>query len=512
MIYLYCFHDKYIYYKTYIDLLIIKYNFINLIIINNLDDISSNINSNINSNIKYLNNILLGTITKNLLDKLNKLDVPFYIYNTKKIHKYEDYSYIKNNNIQIIVYNYNDKIWLSRYSNNILYLPILYLHIQINNNIISKCDFLINCTNKDYNEIIMNELNKKNYGFAHVSELNNYNYKILININNTNNLCDEILLNHCVYNNILIINDKKNIINNNFLNEYIFNIEFELIIYFCEYLLNNYDIILKNRYKNLKQNEILIEKMSNTIFDTINHKNKLGFIILRHVNSELTNEYWIESYKSIRKYYNNKIIIIDDNSNTTYLTTIDLENCEIINTEFKQRGEILPYYYFYKFHFFEKAIIIHDSVFINKYINFDKYENFNFLWHFTHDWDEDEKEIELLKHLNNNHLINFYHKKKKWHGCYGVQCVIDYSFIKILQDKYNIFNLLQYIDCREKRMNFERIFGLLCIYEKNCNETPSIFGIIHHYIHWGYTYNNYLLDKEAHKLNNLDIIKVWSGR
>ena len=61
-------------------------------------------------------------------------------------------------------------------------------------------------------------------------------------------------------------------------------------------------------------------------------------------------------------------------------------------------------------------------------------------------------------------------------------------------------------------MNFERIFGLLCMYEKESNEDSSIYGIIHHYIHWGYLYENYLMDKETDKLKSLDLIKVWSGR
>ena len=42
----------------------------------------------------------------------------------------------------------------------------------------------------------------------------------------------------------------------------------------------------------------------------------LGFIILRHVNSELTNKYWVNCYNCIRRHYpENKILIIDDNSN-----------------------------------------------------------------------------------------------------------------------------------------------------------------------------------------------------
>ena len=42
----------------------------------------------------------------------------------------------------------------------------------------------------------------------------------------------------------------------------------------------------------------------------------IGFIILRHVNNEVTNQYWLHCYECIRKYYpENKIMIIDDNSN-----------------------------------------------------------------------------------------------------------------------------------------------------------------------------------------------------
>jgi hypothetical protein len=37
------------------------------------------------------------------------------------------------------------------------------------------------------------------------------------------------------------------------------------------------------------------------------------FVILRHVSNSQQN-YWIRCYESIRKFYENKIIIIDDNS------------------------------------------------------------------------------------------------------------------------------------------------------------------------------------------------------
>jgi hypothetical protein len=61
---------------------------------------------------------------------------------------------------------------------------------------------------------------------------------------------------------------------------------------------------------------------------------KLGFIFTRHVNSERTNSYWIECYKSIRKIYpHNFIIIIDDNSNYDYISfpaDLEIYNCDII--------------------------------------------------------------------------------------------------------------------------------------------------------------------------------------
>ena len=65
-----------------------------------------------------------------------------------------------------------------------------------------------------------------------------------------------------------------------------------------------------------------------------------GFIIIRHVNSLITNEYWLNSIKCIRKFYNEeyKIIVIDDNSDPTYLTSHnddEIKNVEIIVSDFK---------------------------------------------------------------------------------------------------------------------------------------------------------------------------------
>ena len=52
----------------------------------------------------------------------------------------------------------------------------------------------------------------------------------------------------------------------------------------------------------------------------------LGFIIIRHVNSKISDYYWKECYTCIRKFYDNPIVIIDDSSNKEFFVTSMLEN------------------------------------------------------------------------------------------------------------------------------------------------------------------------------------------
>lgn len=235
----------------------------------------------------------------------------------------------------------------------------------------------------------------------------------------------------------------------------------------------------------------------------------IGFIILRHVNNALTNNYWIECYRSIRKLYDYPIVIIDDNSNYTFITNIELINCIVVDSEYKKSGEILPYYYLYKNHYFDKAIIVHDSTFINQYIEFKDIKTVKFLWHFEHKWNKPIIELYLLSKLNNKLLLDLYLKKNEWCGCFGGMSCIDYNFLKTIQEKYDLFRLIPIINNRKMRMAFERIFGLVCC---SFEQHMSYFGLIYKYIKWGYTYKEYLLDKQQKKLNSYPIIKIWSGR
>ena len=560
MIFIYISNILYDNYKIYLDILINNYD-IKLILFTNYENIK---------NIDTYNsiNIFCDILDEYILKKITLLDNKCYLLNIKNLDIDDDYSYLKNYKINIINYNilYNNII------NN--YCKTFFLQVILDDKLIKKYnkiyDVAVININDKYKNNIISKLKNNNIIVNNIDNCkkeDSYNllfkHKIFINFND-NNLFDEIICNYCIYNKIIIINCKKesyiNISNLYKLNNYIMEISDNLLNNIIIYILNNYDKIYNDIYNNL--NDELLNKLLNenketcdTFFNNLNKKSinidKIGFIILRHVNSEVTNKYWIECYNCIRKFYNDKIIIIDDNSDYNYISSdIELVNCDIIKSEIHGAGEILGYYYFHKFHYFEKAIILHDSVFINKYIDFSIFDNekIKYLWHFTHDWDNEEEELALLNIFNNLELKKFYYEKDNWHGCYGLQSIIEYNFLDSIVKKYDLFILLKYLTNRSIRMNLERIFSVISTYEyNNLKDNPSIYGIIHHYIHWGYTFENYLNDKESYNKkknkkknknenknenennnenknenennnnennnsNNLDIIKVWTGR
>ena len=341
----------------------------------------------------------------------------------------------------------------------------------------------------------------------HQSNSNKYKKMINMTDNNIENIIENIIENNNITENTI-----ENIIENNNITENI--IENNNI---TENIIENNNIT-ENTIENIIENNTITE---NTIENnTINENNNIiqypiAFIILRHVNNEKVNLLWKTNIKNIRKYYDYPIFIIDDNSNYDFIDqTLDqFENCYEIKSEFKKRGEILPYYYLYHKKLCHKAIIIHDGTFINQFIDFINIkEPISYLWHFTHDWNNEEEELKLLSIIENKNLINFYHQKE-WFGCFGVQTVIDYIFLESIFKKYNFQKLMDYIDSRPIRMNFERIFSVICTYEYNeLFHKKSLYGIIHHYIHWGYNYEKYILDSEENKISNYPLIKIWNGR
>lgn len=239
---------------------------------------------------------------------------------------------------------------------------------------------------------------------------------------------------------------------------------------------------------------------------------KVGFIILRHVNNSTTNEYWKECYRCIKQHYpKNRILIIDDSSDYNYISNLPLENTMVIRSEFPKRGEFLPYYYFLKTRFCETAVILHDSVFIKKYINFNV-KNYRILWHFEKESISDPESFysqkNMILKMDNSKLIHFYNTKDTglWQGCFGAMSVITYDYLKQIDSEFRISCLIPHILCRNDRCAFERV--LACLLQINY-KSRSILGCIHTYCKWGLTYDQYLNMKYD---KYLPVIKVWTGR
>ncbi len=376
--------------------------------------------------------------------------------------------------------------------------------------------------NKDYIKLLINNITY--IDFVLIEDENQfYEYLIKNDLIDSYNIyianLDEILLKRIstinLHNNFYILNIKDLLVNDNdlsYLSNYNINI-MDSNIANVEYIKEKYGI-------NFIYMPFDINILRSNL-DKIHLKEKYGFIMVRHVNSAKTNMYWIESYKAIRKYYDNKIVIIDDNSNYDFvkydgINENEIINCTIIQSEYPSRGEILGYYYYYINRFFEKAVIIHDSVFINEYIDFDTYTNIKFLWHFESRWFNKEDELKLITNINNKEILEHYYLNDDICGAFGVQSVITYDFLNRMENRYNMFNLLNYIDSRGERMNFERIFALIAINEnRDLIKEPSIFGIIHQYTErcFEYSFDEYMEDKyQQNILSKYPIIKVWSGR
>ena len=237
---------------------------------------------------------------------------------------------------------------------------------------------------------------------------------------------------------------------------------------------------------------------------------QVGFIILRHVNNETTNKYWIHCYNCIREHYpENIILIIDDNSNYSFITNEPLYKTVLINSEYHGRGELLPYYYYLSIKLFDTAVILHDSVFINKYIDMsvDKYK---ILWSFEHQWDQIEDESRMISVFNDVELKEFYENKQLWKGCFGGMSIITHDYLTYINDKYDFSKLLEFVLHRYNRQSFERVIA--CLLQIN-KRNESLLGDIHDYSEEYSEYNWGQLNFDNKYVNkHLPMTKIFTGR
>lgn len=241
------------------------------------------------------------------------------------------------------------------------------------------------------------------------------------------------------------------------------------------------------------------------------------FVILRNIRTTRDNDLWISSYNSIRKFYKNKIVIIDDNST---INTVDgkLVNTEVIKSEFNGAGEVLPYYYFLKYKWADRMVFLHDSMFINRPFKDGELEDTKFHWYFNGKIRDTRKILQYVSMLKDSKDLYDYsnNPESKWKGCFGGSTIIDLKTIEYVEDKYSIFtNLVLTMKSRSDRETFERILGIVLYYEGLVNDNCSNFGDIVNYP-GAFESENNNMETSFHILRqkgyDTAIIKVWRGR
>jgi len=244
----------------------------------------------------------------------------------------------------------------------------------------------------------------------------------------------------------------------------------------------------------------------------------VGFIIIRHVIDEITNQYWQECYMCIRKLYSNDkyIIMIDDHSDPAYVSKtveFELENIVFIMSGVdKGRGEFLPYLYYAKHKWFDRAVIMHDAVFIKRKIPLftNTKQSYRFLWSFPLDGEYVDNERTMLSALRNNKHVLEFHKFKRNElksGCFGCMSIVHHNFLRHIDSIHSLERMTPFIKNRYDRMTFERVIAILFQFYHNYNNN-SLFGNIFTYGDWGHTLEDYRNNVQGY----LPFYKVWTGR
>jgi len=246
------------------------------------------------------------------------------------------------------------------------------------------------------------------------------------------------------------------------------------------------------------------------------HKSSdLIFVIVSYIKNEKQQELLKRCIESINRFHPlDQIVIIDDNSELPLLPKSErLKNYQIIKSEYHRAGELLPYYYYWKYQGFgsKKMVFLHDSMFLSRALTKEETDSdVRFHWHFeTHRYDNMELIKKMLKNLKSPITI-----PEKWYGCFGVASTISLKTLNHLQSKYEFCTLLlPLIKTREDRCCLERVFAILCFVEKyvtleNCSNFGDILLFPGHFSDWERKHKK----KSMVKSKNYAILKTWQGR
>jgi hypothetical protein len=245
------------------------------------------------------------------------------------------------------------------------------------------------------------------------------------------------------------------------------------------------------------------------------------FVILRNIRNPADNDLWITSYNSIRKFYTNKIIIIDDNSS---MNTVNgkLYETDILYSDYPGAGECLPYFYFLMHRWADRMIFLHDTMFLHRrFLQHEVDTTLQFHWHFNPTDKEYVPRIQQLITSLKHHEPLLPHlspeSRSQWKACFGVACVIDLSVVNLLEEKYKLFSTtVLMIRNRKDRQMMERLFGLVVFHENLVTtDKCSAFGDILNYPKCFESQDTtvktatYEVEQAGY---NTAILKVWRGR
>jgi hypothetical protein len=193
------------------------------------------------------------------------------------------------------------------------------------------------------------------------------------------------------------------------------------------------------------------------------------FVLLRHLQKPSDNDLWISSYNSIRRYYTNRIIIIDDNSQ---LNTVNgkLFQAEVLTSDYAGAGETLPYYYFLMYRWADRMIFFHDTMFLYRPFRAEEVDtDARFHWSFENkDTTAPTRLKSFLPSLRNHQaLLADVDHPERWRACFGVAMVVGIQVVERLEEKYKLFSTMpMMIRTRKDREMAERLVGLVMFHEK----------------------------------------------
>jgi hypothetical protein len=206
-------------------------------------------------------------------------------------------------------------------------------------------------------------------------------------------------------------------------------------------------------------------------------------------------------------YPDEPILIIDDNSDQAYIGEHPTTNATVVQSEYPQRGDLLPYLYYLTHKISDRVIIFNDSAFLTRAVPYCDERPYQHLWDFEHDWDQEHDEASMVCALDTDGSLRALHADKaSWKGCFGSMTVITHEYLSAVDARFGLAKLAALVTSRFHRMSFERV--LACLLRSLCDRSPpSVYGDIHAYCPWGVKFDEGML-RYAH----LPVIRVWTGR